>query len=283
LALDRFYTVAMLKLNYKATTTIPVEVEGLVPNWTREKSLAEIEQFQIFHGNQKLPLAEFFDVLGDPADSRIEFSGSLAGVHWIGAHMTDGEIRVSSPAGRHVGSEMTGGNIQVHGDAGDWVGGEMHGGLIHVRGNAGHLIGSAYRGSKRGMTGGTILIDGNVGNEVGHTMRRGLLAVGGNCGDFAGINMISGTVMVLGECGIRAGAGMRRGTVALFGPQPPAVLATFRKSCLYHPRYLQLMFRYLRQHEFAVPAELWHAQYRLYHGDNVGLGRGELLVRELAA
>ena len=112
------------------------------------------ERFEIFHGNRKLPLAEFFDVSGDPADARFEFEGNLAGVHWIGAQMSDGEIHVRGNAGRHVGSEMTGGVIHVHGNASDWVGGEMHGGLIHVHGNAGHLIGSAYRGSKVGMTGG---------------------------------------------------------------------------------------------------------------------------------
>src|SRR5688572_8898818 len=142
----------MLKLIYKGETSVPVEIEGLTPCAVREKSVAEIERTEIFHGNQKLPLAEFFVISGDPSDSRFEFEGNLFGVHWIGAHMTSGEIHIHGNAGRHIGSEMTGGQIHVHGDAGDWVGGELHGGLIYVRGNAGHLIGSAYRGSKRGMT-----------------------------------------------------------------------------------------------------------------------------------
>ena len=270
----------MLKLTYKANTAVPVELEGLTPCVVREKSLAEIERFEIFHGNQKLPLAEFFAISGDPSDSRFEFEGELSGVHWVGAHMTSGSIHIHGNGGRHIGSEMTGGEIHVDGNAGDWVGGELHGGLIHVRGNAGHLIGSAYRGSKRGMTGGTILIGGSVGNEVGHTMRRGMLAIGGGCGDFVGINMIAGTVLIFGECGIRPGAGMRRGTVGLFGPSAPPILTTFRKSCLYEPLLLQLVFRYLRSQQFTVPEALWNASYRLYHGDNVELGRGEILVRE---
>ena len=271
----------MLKLTYQGETSVPVEIEGLTPGIVRGKSLAEIERFEIFHGNRKLPLAEFFAISGDPADARFEFEGNLAGVHWIGAHMTEGEIHIQGNAGRHVGSEMTGGAIHVHGDAGDWVGGELHGGLIHVRGSAGHLIGSAYRDSKRGMTGGTILIGGSVGNEVGHTMRRGMLAIGGGCGDFVGINMIAGTILVFGECGIRPAAGMRRGTVGLFGPAAPPILSSFRRSCLYEPLVLQLVFRYLRSHEFVVPDELWNASYRLYHGDNVEIGRGEVLVREV--
>jgi formylmethanofuran dehydrogenase subunit C len=270
----------MLKLAYKTETSTPVEVEGLTPCAVREKTLAEIERFEIFHGKQKLPLAELFAVSGDPGDARFELEGNLAGVHWIGAHMQQGEIHVQGNAGRHVGSEMSGGQIHVHGNAGDWAGGELHGGLLHVRGNAGHLVGSAYRGSSRGMTGGTLLIGGNAGDEVGHTMRRGILVVGGACGDFVGINMLAGTIMVFGNCGLRPAAGMRRGTVGLFGPSAPAILGTFQKSCLYRPPFLPLAFRYLRSESFTVPEPLWNATYRLYHGDQVTLGRGELLVRE---
>ena len=270
----------MLALRYKANTSVPVEVEGLTPSAVRGMSLPEIERFEIFHGNQKLPLAEFFDVSGDPADARFEFEGNLAGVHWIGARMSEGEIHVHGNAGRHVGSEMTGGVLHVHGHASDWVGGEMHGGLIHVHGNAGHLIGSAYRGSKVGMTAGTILVDGSVGNEVGLTLRRGLVAIGGRCGDFVGFNMIAGTVLVFGECGNRPAAGMRRGTVGLFGSQPPALLVTFRKSCVYKPVVLQLLFRRLQSLGFAVPIECWGANYVQYHGDHVAVGRGEILIRE---
>ena len=44
-----------LRLVYRAETAVPVEVEGLTPDWAADKSLAEIERFEIFHGNQKLP------------------------------------------------------------------------------------------------------------------------------------------------------------------------------------------------------------------------------------
>src|ERR1043165_5757517 len=111
-----------LVLQYKAQTAVPVEIEGVVPNAVADKSLAEIERLEIFHGNQKLPLAEFFAVSGDPSDGCLELSGNLAGVHWIGAGMTGGSIHVDGNAGRHVGSEMTGGAIHVEGSAGDWVG-----------------------------------------------------------------------------------------------------------------------------------------------------------------
>jgi formylmethanofuran dehydrogenase subunit C len=267
-----------LQLSYHGQTAIPVEVEGLVPQRVRSMPLAEIEKFPIFHGNEKLPLAEFFRVTGNPDDGRMEFTGSLAGVHWIGAHLAEGSIRVDGSAGRHLGSEMTGGEIHVSGDAGDWVGGEMHGGLIHVRGRAGHLIGAAYRGSRRGMTGGTILIGGDVGNEIGHTMRRGLLAVGGDCGDFAGINMIAGTILICGSPGIRTGAGMRRGTIGLLGAATPKLLPTFRAGGVDRPLVLELLFRELERLGFAVAEPLRNASFRTHHGDRVGVGRGEILV-----
>ena len=108
-----------LVLQYTAQTTVPVEVEGLIPSAVTEKGLGEIERMEILHGNRKLPLAEMFRALGDAADERIEFQGDLAGVHWIGGGMDRGEIRVAGPAGRHVGSEMTGGQIAVDGDAGE--------------------------------------------------------------------------------------------------------------------------------------------------------------------
>lgn len=268
-----------LHLKYTATSSVPVEVEGITPDVVREKSLAEIEKLEIFQGNRKLALGEFFAVSGDPNDGNMEWEGNLAGVHWIGAKMTSGCMRIAGNAGRHLGSEMKGGEIHVAGNAGDWVGGEMHGGLIHVHGRAGHLIGAAYRGSARGMTGGTILIDGEVGNEIGHTMRRGLLVVGGNSGDLAGFNMLAGTILMFGETGIRHGAGMRRGTLGFLGEKLPPMLPTFRLACRYRPEALVLIFKSLQAKGFRVPEKLFSARYDLYNGDLIEGGRGEILMR----
>jgi formylmethanofuran dehydrogenase subunit C len=256
---------------------VPVEVEGLIPSAVRGQSTAQIERRVIFHGKQQFPLAEMFHVAGAPDDGRMEFHGNLAGVHWIGAGMDGGEIRVAGTAGRHVGSEMTTGRITVEGDAGDWLGGQMRGGLIHVRGRAGHNVGGAYRGSPRGMTGGTILVDGPVGNETGAGMRRGLVAVGG-AGDAIGYNLLAGTVLVFGSCGIRPGANMRRGTIGLFGPERPTLLPTFRYGCRLRPSLLGLIFTELARLGYPVDDSLRKAPYDLYHGDFLELGRGEILL-----
>jgi len=266
-----------LRLLLKNRSSVPVEVEGVTPEAVRDKPLADIERSPIFHGNTKVPLAEFFDVSGDPTDGRMEWEGDLSGVHWIGAGMSSGWIHIADSAGRHLGSEMSGGEIFVDGDAGDWVGGEMHGGLIHVRGRAGHLIGAAYRGSARGMTGGTILIHGAVGNEIGHSMRRGLLAVGA-AGDLAGFNMLAGSILVFGPAGIRHGAGMRRGTIAFLGNESPPVLPSFRFACRYRPEVMTLLLRHVQRLGFPVSEELVAAGFDLFNGDLIEGGRGELLL-----
>ena len=268
-----------IRLTYNAQTLVPVEIEGFTPDWACDKSIADIERFEIFHGNCKIPLAEMFNVSGDPSDKRMDFEGNLSGVHWIGAHMASGVVSIQGAAGRHVGSQMRGGKIVVEGNAGGWVGAEMHRGLIHIKGNAGHLTGAAYRGSSKGMTGGIILVDGNAGNEIGLTMRRGLIAVGGSSGDMIGFNMIAGTVAVFGECGIRPGAGMRRGTLALFGPNPPQLLPSFRYASTYPPQTVKLMLRTLMDKGFRVDQALMTSEVDLYHGDMVSLGRGEILFR----
>jgi formylmethanofuran dehydrogenase subunit C len=270
-----------IKLTYRGETSVPVEIEGLTPDWACDKSLAEIERFEIFHGNRKIPLAEMFTVSGDAADKRLDFEGNLSGVHWIGAHMRTGQVYVHGAAGRHVGSEMRGGEIRVEGDAGGWAGCEMRGGLIHVQGNAGHLVGAAYRGSAKGMMGGTILVAGDAGNEIGLSMQQGTIAIGGAAGDMLGFNMTDGTVFVLGDCGIRAGAGMHGGTIALLGPTPPPVLPSFRFDRTTNPAKLVLTLRDLNDAGLQFDAARLPAETDVYVGDQVADGNGEIYLRHV--
>ena len=272
-----------ITLTYRAETSVPVEIEGLTPDWACDKSLAEIERFEIFHGNRKLPLAEMFTVAGDARDKRFDIEGNLSGVHWIGAHMRSGRIFVHGPAGRHVGSELRGGGIRVEGDAGGWVGCEMRGGLIHVQGNAGHLVGAAYRGSAKGMTGGTLLVAGNAGNEIGLSMQQGVIAIGGEAGDMIGFNMSDGTVIVLGESGIRAGAGMHGGTIAMFGLTPSLVLPSFRFDRTSQPEKVAAVLRDLRDKGLRMDESLLPAEVDVYVGDLVAEGTGEIHLRHLPA
>jgi formylmethanofuran dehydrogenase subunit C len=271
-----------LQLTYRAETSVPVEIEGLTPDWACDKSLAEIERFEIFHGNRKLPLAEMFTVTGDPTDRRFDFEGNLSGVHWIGAHMRSGQVFVHGPAGRHIGSELRAGEIRIEGNAGGWVGCEMRGGLIHVQGNAGHLVGAAYRGSAKGMMGGTILVDGDAGNEIGLSMQGGVIAIGGAADDMIGFNIAGGTVLVLGDSGIRPGAGMHCGTIALLGPTPPPILPSFRFDRTTQPEKLATVLREVRKKGLRVDESQLPADVDVYVGDLVAEGTGEVFLRHLA-
>jgi formylmethanofuran dehydrogenase subunit C len=268
-----------LHFHLRQTSTVPLEVEGITPDRLRELSLAEIEKLEIFQGNVKQSLAEFFRVSGTPADEQHVWSGDLAGVNWLGTKMKSGRIEVQGNIGRHLGSELKGGEIHVFGDAGDWCGAELHGGLINVRGSAGHLTGSAYRGSVQGMTRGTIVIGGNAGNEIGHSMRRGLLYVAGNIGDFCGLNMRAGTILIGGQAGIRPGAGMKRGTIAFLGTDTPPLLPTFRHACRYRPDIFRLIFQHLRRSQAPIAAETLAVMFELYNGDLLEGGLGEILLR----
>ena len=267
----------MLRLQLKTASEVPLEVEGITPDVVKTLALAEIERLPMFQGNRRVLLADFFNVSGTAADERLEWSGDLSGVHWIGAHMKSGRMFLEGSGGRHLGSEMRSGEIHVAGNVGDWVGAEMHGGLIHVRGSAGDLVGGAYRGSPKGMTRGTILIQGAAGHEIGCGMRRGLIAIGGQCGNLIGFNMLAGTILLFGETGIRHGAGMKRGTLGFFGP-PPQLLPTFRHACRYSPDVLRLIECELVRLQFPVPGNRLTGPLDLYNGDFLTGGRGELLI-----
>jgi formylmethanofuran dehydrogenase subunit C len=261
-------------------THVPLEVPGLLPEALRERTLAEIERWPLWHGNRREPLGEFFRVSGSGADERLEFSGDLSGVHRLGANMSRGTIHVEGPAGRHLGAEMRGGTIEVTGPTGDWLGAEMHGGLIRVGGDAGNLVGAAYRGSMRGMTGGTLLVAGNVGHEAAHSLRRGLVAVGGSTGDYPATNMIAGSLLVFGGCGAHPGAGMRRGTLAILGDPSPALLPTFRAGNGYcAPLFMRLYLTWLASRGVPRASQALDSRYRIFHGDGLAGGRGEILVR----
>ncbi len=266
----------MLVLTRRASSPIPLEVEGVVPEKLAGLSLAEVARLPVFHGNRKEELGVWFDVAGDASDGVIRFVGDTATVKYIGAGMTGGRIEVERGAGMHAGAALTGGSLTIHGDAGDWLGAEMKGGTIAVFGNAGSRVGAAYRGSRRGMTGGEIHVRGSAGDEVGLLMRRGLIAVGGACGEFAGASIIAGSVFAFGPLGGRAGAGMKRGTVFAgggVGELPPS----FRETCGYTPTFLPIYLRYVAQ-AGVIPVGRTAIRVRCWRGDLLHGGTGEVLV-----
>ncbi len=267
----------MLRLHYRGSTIIPIEAECITPDNLAGKSVAEIVDLPVQHGNTTVSLGEFFTVEGQAGDGDLVVEGDCSRVKMLGAGMTRGRLTIHGNAGMHLGAEMKGGEIHLHGHAGDWVGAEMKGGRIHVHGDAGHLVGAAYRGARLGMRGGVILIDGKAGNEVGATMRRGLIAIGGACGDFAGVSLIAGSIFLFDRCGARPGAGMKRGSLAFFG-EPPQLLPSFRYDCTYRPAFMAVYLRQLKAGGFPIDERFLGGSWKRYSGDLVSLGKGEILT-----
>ncbi len=270
-------SVTQLKLYTKPE--VPLEAEMISPTVFASLSQSGIEHLNVMHGNVKCNLGDFFKVTGKGA-AEIRIEGDLSNVKLIGAGMTEGKLIVEGDVGMHLGAGMSGGEIEVMGSAGDWVGPEMSGGRIRIKKNAGHMVGSAFRGQSTGITGGEIFIYGSAKNEIGSAMRRGLIVVGGDAGDFTGVNMLAGSIIVLGELGIRTGAGMKRGTIVSLQDAP--ILPSFEYSCTYHPLFLRLYFRKLREHGFRRKIQDKHlnGKFKRYCGDGIELNRGEILLFE---
>ncbi len=273
-----------LELTLRTRSSIPLEVEQVLPQRVRELPLGEIEKLPVLFGNQSERLGEHFNARGSAAeDAEVRFLGVCDHVKRIGVNMESGRVVVEGNPGMHLGAEMRGGEIHVLGNVSDWCGAEMAGGVIRIRGNAGNHVGAAYRGAQRGMTGGEILIEGDCGHEAGHAMRRGLIAAGGAVGDAAGFQMSGGTILAGRSLGQHAGAGLKRGTIAWLGEgSAPQVLATYRRSIRLQPTFLRIFLQSLQQRGFPLPEGCPGAEYRRYCGDFLELGRGEILLREPA-
>ena len=252
----------MIKLTLREATSIPLEVDGILPETLSGLSELKIAKLPILHGRQSVELGAFFTVNGGSAE-QVRFIDTTFSVKGIGQGMTSGNICVEGDAGMRAGAEMRGGLLGIYGNAGDWLGAEMSGGEIIVADNAGHCVGAAYRGSRMGMTGGNITVHGIIGNECGLLMRRGFIVALSDIGDFAGASIIAGTMAINGNAGQHLGAGMKRGTIIVFGECD--LDAGFRYSCNYSPTYLQL----------AMPGII---EVQCYRGDILTGGKGEVLL-----
>lgn len=270
-----------LVLNQQVETTIPIEAEGITPDRLLGKSTGEIEKLLVWHGRQQLHLAELFQVSGSSSDTNtIVFEGNLKPVHSIGARMTSGTIRVESGAGNRLGSQMSGGEIICKSNVSDFLGVEMTGGMIHVAGNAGDMVGGHLPGTKIGMNRGSILVRGNVGKGAGHSMRRGTIVIGGDAGELVGWNMLAGTIVVFGECGPNVGAEMTRGSIVLAGGYDRHLLPTFASGGIFPVPVLSMMAKWLRDHEFDFKDDMLTSTFKMFHGDGLKGGRGEVFVNQ---
>ncbi|WP_437206485.1 formylmethanofuran dehydrogenase subunit C [Planctomicrobium sp. SH664] len=269
-----------ITLTLRAPGALPVDVSSLRLDQLCGQDESTAARTVIGIGNRQLPCGEIFHVSGSAAaDQLLIFEGDCRNVQGIGTGHAVGRIRVLGSAGVRLGEEMRGGEIVVEGDAGDRVGVQMRSGRIRIQGNAGNRVGAADCGARKGMTGGEILIAGHAGHEIGQAMRRGVIAVGGQAGDAAGASMIAGTILIFGSVGRLPGANMKRGTIGLLSPrQQPELLPTFRYATTERFVAMHLTLRSLQRLGFVVPEPCLSAEFDLYRGDFLELGKGEILT-----
>ncbi|MEL7496049.1 MAG: formylmethanofuran dehydrogenase subunit C [Planctomycetota bacterium] len=278
--------------------TIPIEVEGILPEVLQALSLAEIRSLYVLRGRRRYQLGELFEVSGEPS-IEVEWSGNLDAVQRIGESMTEGIVRVRGNAGCHVGQSMSGGEILVHGDVGDYAGCRLRGGRLVVLGSAGNHLGGVLAGEKLGMNRGEILVRGRVGKGAGQSMRRGTIVAGGPMGELAGWNMIAGTVIGFSGLGPLAGAGMKRGTIVdasqnAIDLQQQNLLPTFLPGMTQPFPVLRMLHRWLAN--CSIDNQLVFLRddvdrlldpFQLFHGDSLRLdktgGKGEVFLRNAAA
>ncbi len=208
-------------LTPKELPEVGLIAETIKPDLFAGKDTGKIASLEIFCGNQRKKLGDFFEVSGeaanDPSDTQIVIKGDISKVKMVGKGMKAGEIVIEGSVGMYVGEEMRGGKITVKGDADPFAGQTMRGGELLIKGNAGDYLGAAYRGDWRGMKGGEILVEGNAGAETGLFMVGGKIIIKGDCGSFAGVHMKKGLITIEGSTPNRAGAEMTGGSIVLMG------------------------------------------------------------------
>ena len=200
---------------------VPLEASSIKPDVFAGKTIEEIKDIEILHGNTPVKLSDFFEVTGEssenPAELKIIIDGDVDRTKRIGEGMNAGEILIKGDVNMYVGAEMKGGKITVEGNAGPWAGQTMIGGELEILGDAGDYVGSSYRGDWRGMQGGTIIVHGNAGNEIGEYMNGGKIIIKGDVNIMTGIHMNNGLIIVEGDAIARVGAEMAGGTIVVKG------------------------------------------------------------------
>jgi formylmethanofuran dehydrogenase subunit C len=263
-------------LTLRQPPSVPLEAPGLRPEALALLAEDAIARLTLWHGNQPVPLGDFFDVRGGHSD-RVRVRGDLRGVRELGSGMTSGELTLEGDAGMHVGAYMHGGRLVVEGSVGAWAGAEMTGGTLEVRGDADDHLAGSYPGSLYGARGGVVLVHGSAGRYAAERMRRGVVAVVGEAGEAAGRFMVAGTLLVFGRPGRYTGIGLKRGTLVC-GAEPE-LLPTFRYACTYRPDFVNLYLNRLREaYRFPVDDRFLTGRFRRFGGDYTELGKGEILV-----
>jgi formylmethanofuran dehydrogenase subunit C len=111
-------------------------------------------------------------------------------------------------------------------------------------------------------------------------MRRGLLWIGKNSGEFTGARMLAGTIIISGNLGSYAGMGLRRGSI--IAGHLTSMVPGFRSAGYADAEWMRMELIALHTMGMTIPTGWQHLRSLRFTGDHLDLGKGELVVYELA-
>lgn len=253
-------------LTPKEQPEVWLEAEVIKPDIFAGKKIKNIEALEIFYGNKRAKLGDFFKVSGEASDEagdlRIIIAGDVSRTKKIGEEMSAGEILIRGSVDMYVGARMKGGRIIVEGNADAFAGQQLAGGELIIRGNAGNYLGSSYRGDWRGMKGGVIIVEGSAGSEIAEFMLGGRIHIKGSVGAFAGLHMKEGLIVVDGSAAGRVGAQMTGGSIVVNG-RIASLLPGFKFE--------------KKEKDIKIDGEEFRGTYSKYAGDHAERGAGGVL------
>ncbi|WP_028223555.1 formylmethanofuran dehydrogenase subunit C [Paraburkholderia oxyphila] len=269
-----------ITLRVKDAPALRIDARTLLPAMLAPLSESEIARLPLWHGTERIVLAELFDVRmhaipeGEPC---VVFEGDLRRFDRVGCAMDGGMIVVDGDVGDLAGSQMSAGSIVVSGSSGEFAACEMAGGRLEIGGNTGDFAGAALPGSMDGMRGGTLIVRGHAGERFGDRMRRGTALVFGDAGAFAASRMVAGTIGIAGCVGEHLAYGMRRGSLILAGVRELPETNRFVENYAEVSVFWRLITRSLAR-EGGPFSELAIREPRRLVGDVSVDGKGELLI-----
>lgn len=261
------------RLTLKAPLTARVDASSLLPAAVAGASAADVAARTVPFGTVVALVGDLFavaaegDVLVISGDPRLDY---------VGAGLSEGEVRVEGSVGVAAGAGMRGGRLVITGDAGDALAAGLIGGQIEVFGNAGNYVGGPRPGERQGMRGGVVSIAGRVGDGLGARLRGGLILVRGDAGAGAADGLLAGTLAVAGRLGPGAGRGMKRGSI-LVSSAPEALAPGFAEAGPQDFVALRLLARRVPELAALFGGELSGRAVRLV-GNRLAGGEGEILV-----
>lgn len=269
-----------LSLTLNQTLQHSINCSALTPDHLNGKSITEIGNIALNHGNSQVSVKDLFEIKTNYASTQhdalhIYFKNTSDQLDYLGANMASGMMTIEGDAGAYLGFNLKNGEIHCLGNTGAFAACNMVEGLLLIDGNAGDFLGAGSEGLRKGMRGGTVIVKGNAGDRVGDQMRRGLILIEGNVGDYCASRMIAGTIGVLGKVGAYTAFNMRRGTLLL--KSQPQLHATMQDCGSHTLPFLSLLFKSFAQFNTQF-SHLSTQRVQRFVGDAAYNGNGEVLV-----